>query len=136
MALTATLVSQTPYKQRWLIDQDGAAGQAVTITAAQLLAAALAGPLREMPGIGSDVAALDQAGARKIMLGQGAAPGEDLTNTPHAFCSLTPVAGDADIVVDADVDGVNALRCELNLSSGAAAGQALLEIAFQHTYDR
>lgn len=137
MALTATLVSQTPNRLRYLLEQDGEAGAAVTITAATLLADCISGPLKEMPGIGSNIAALDQAGARRQLLGQGAAPDTDLTNIQHAACEIMPRGPSTQFwAVDADVDAVNPLRGELNIVSGAASGEAILEVEFQHTLIR
>jgi hypothetical protein len=138
MALTATLVSQTPNRLRYLLEQDGEAGAAVTIPAATLLADCISGPLKEMPGIGSDIAGLTTALARRQLLGQGAAGGvTDLTNFQHAACEIQPRGASTEFwAVDADVDAVNALRGELNITSGAASGEAILEVEFQHTLIR
>jgi hypothetical protein len=137
MAVTVALVTQTPNRLRYLLTADAEGGAAAPIAAATLLADCISGPLKEMPGIGSDIAGLTQALARRQLLGQGAAGGvTDLTNTQHAACKLTSRSGATVWNVDADVDAVNALRGELNVVASGAVGVAILEVEFQHTLVR
>lgn len=137
MAVTVALVTQTPNHLRYLLTADAEGGAAAPIAASVLLADCISGPLKEMPGIGSDITGLTQALARRQMLGQGAAGGAtDLTEKQHAACKITPRSGATVWTVDADVDAVNALRCELNVVGSAAVGVAILEIEFQHTLVR
>lgn len=137
MAVTASAVKSTADQITFLITQDGAAGTTLIITAAVTLAAASAGPLREMPGIGSDIAGLTTAIARARMLGDfGAAP-TDAQKTDHCECFMTSRTVVADsVLVDADTDAANILRIEMNITAAAAAQLAYLRLKFCHTITR
>ncbi len=124
------------------ITHDGAAGDALTITAAQLAAAAAAGGVStEQPlarFLSKQWAGNDQANARKRLLGRGGVGDELLDGQAHCRVFVRKEAGLIDIVlVDADVDGVDPLQNELNLTtSGGVAGNFLLDVEYQHTLTR
>lgn len=130
MAITKTLVKATPNQLQYLLTHDGAAGDALVIPNSDFAADMVAGPLAELRGMGEDAAAgFSQALARQALLADTA--DEDIE---HAQCSLTGRSGIVTWFVDADVDGVSALRGELNVgSSGGTAGTCYLNIAFQHS---
>ena len=146
MAVTIDLAKRTPNALGYLLTHDGNAGNTFVLTNAIMVADMEAGPIRTVPGLFADLVANDQAKARRAMLGEASSgvlpfPGNILTDFPHCACFVTPrtAPGGAVIVwvVDADVDGVNALRHELNLTAGTQASTtAFLFIKFQHSYDR
>lgn len=132
MGLTATLVGKTNFKLRYLLEQTGEGGTTATIANATLQADAAPGSLLELLRI----PVADQDEARRRILGMSASD-PDMTNWSHATCKITPQAGAAQgYEVDVDVDGVTPTLAEVNVVSAAAAGAAILEIAYQHSIDR
>lgn len=135
MAITATRVKLTPYEQTWLLEHDGAAGDAFVLTTALITAGMPAGPLKNL--LDADVVGANQASARKTMLGEGTAGVPTDRNDPHCETLIRPRAGIITWTVDADTDAVTATRYELNIATTSlVAGSALLNIRFVHTYDR
>lgn len=135
MAVTLALVKTTPNSLQYAATQDGAAGTTVVLTNAVMVADSIAGPLREL--LTTDTSPNAQAAQRAALLGDaGGIASQDLTNTPHATCKFTSRDTAVAYAVDADVDGVSALRGELNITAPAGASVAILEIQFNHTLTR
>ncbi len=137
MAVTFTLTKQTPNALAYLLTHDAGGGDAVVIDNASMVADLVAGPLRTVPGLNSNVNPNSQALGRQHMLGDASAigAGQDLTNIPHCRCTIAPRDGlVVNWLVDADTDGVSAQRYELNIAtSGGVAGNAILLIEFVHS---
>lgn len=134
MTISAALVKATPNELQYLVTHDGNAGDALALTNAVMAADLVAGPLKDLvAGLDSDQAANSQALARKAMLGDGAD-----VDFNHAKVSIDQRSGlITAMTVDADVDGVSALRNELNIAStSAVAGTAYLRIEFEHSLTR
>jgi len=147
VAVTFVLAKVTVNELAYLVSHDGAGGNAVVIDNAQMVAdlqaAALGGPLFEVPGLVVDGPNPNSTAlARQHMLGDASGlASQVLANVPHCCCSFigrnSPGGGTLSWDVDADVDGVTGSRYELNILATPAAGSsALLRIHFQHTYVR
>lgn len=141
MAITGTVVAAQSNLVTFLLTHDGAAGDAITLTNAQLGAAVGPGPFRNF--LLRDYTGLNQAQARLVMLGEGTGvalgnQGPNLNETQHCRCFIRQRAGlIVTIQVDADVDGVTATRCELNVTtSSGVAGTFYLDVEYQHTLTR
>jgi hypothetical protein len=131
MAVTVALEKSTPHMLMYSLTQDGAAGTAATIAGATLIADAVAGPLRELVEAPNQGAVVDQAAARRALMGDGA-------DVEDAHCAVTAIlrSGTMTVAVDADVDGVTTTLAELNITCGAAASVAYLMLHFQHSIVR
>jgi 23S rRNA G2445 N2-methylase RlmL len=145
MALTAQVVGASPNCITFLASYDGAGGAgALTITAAQLAAAAEPGALKDF--LAKEWAANNQANARKRLLGEGAAaalgqPGDPIEAVDHCRIFIrnrtAAAAAGNTLSADADVDGADALKNELNLSCQAiVAGSWLVDVEYSHTLVR
>lgn len=137
MAITAAVASTTPHSITMLLTHDAQAGDALVITNAVLVAAltgnAEAGPLLEL--LSNDIAGLNTALARRVMLGDAAGGSlDEAGDRGFCYCELKPRTGQGIFTVDADTDAVNALRPELNIAgTPAVAATAYLTIKWQHT---
>jgi hypothetical protein len=141
MAITGQVVAATPNRITFLLTHDGNAGDAITITAANMIAAAQPGAFKDFLnhdwGVGND-----QANARLRLLGEGAAAalgqqGAALEAVDHCRTFLRQQGGITSVRVDADVDGVTPGKNELNVSTSAGnAGTVLLDVEYQHTLVR
>jgi hypothetical protein len=136
MAVAAAVGGSTPYSLNYLITHNGAAGNTLVLTNAQMLADILGnanhGPLKEL--LERVFNPNSQDIARQRMLGQTAAAGSRLNERAHCEVSITARDGTTVWLVDADVDAVAAGNFELNITGTAAAGTAVLKIKFQHTF--
>jgi hypothetical protein len=141
MALNETLARITNYSVAFLITQDGGAGTTMTLSnndfVGNLQGVGAGGALLEL--LTTDFNPNSQAIQRARLLGDASGIGGlgvDLRNVPHCEVLVMPRDGGAGWAVDADVDGVDADRGELNIIGPAAASTALITLQFRHTYDR
>lgn len=135
MAITVTLKYAKANRLRFLIDASAGNGETSAISGATLLAAAQAGPIKNIlnvktQGYGKLAAGANvtQAIARALLLSDDAASvvGEKV---PTAICRVSQRSGTGTIIVDADVDGGDAAMPELNVTAVAAgAASAYLDI--------
>ncbi len=135
MALTAVLAAVTSDRVSFLVTHDGAAGDALVIPAADLVAAADGGGSNFLSGFfGTQWAGNNQANARRRLLGHGGL-NELMDAVAHCRAFVRQQTGLIDCVtVDADVDGVDPLQNELNIATSAGvAGSFLLDVEYQHT---
>lgn len=126
MAITATLVFAKPNHLRFLIEASAGSGEAVAISGATLLAAAVAGPLKNIlnvktQGYGKLPAGgtITQALARALLMSDDAVADIGAA-VPTAMCDLAPRSGTGSLIVDADVDGGDSQLPELNVAAVAA----------------
>lgn len=138
MAITGQVVATKPNCISFLLTHDGAGGDAITLTAAQLAAAAPPGAFRDF--LSHQWAGNNQANARLRLGGEGAPValgglGPNLTDVNHCRAFVRQRAGlIVAIAVDFDVDGVDALQNEVNITTSAGvAGTFQLDIEFQYT---
>ncbi len=140
MAITGQVVASKPNCISFLLTHDGAAGNAITLTAAQLIAAAPPGHFREFlsvlwPGHNT-------ANARLRIMGEGAAAalgglGPNLAEVDHCRCFVRQRTGLLTaILVDADTDAVTVTQSEINITTDAVAGSFQLDVEYQHTIIR
>jgi len=130
MAITAVLSRATPNTLAYLLAHDGAAGDALTITNAVLLAGAVSGPLRELLQQGAA-----NAGAAAAFLGGINPTGlASFLNPEPGFAdmSIVPQVGSTAWTLIAGSDGTD---MEIDVGNVAVAG-GLLVIEFKHTVDR
>ena len=148
MAITITLVENTPFRLRYLLVNSGSPlGGSATIPndagATPDLRTDLAndpsGPMRAIARAGVDgigviaAGALTQAGARAILNSDNTGNvGNDYV--PRAVMTLTARSGTAVFAVDANVDGD--ADPIVNITSSAAAGEAYLDIHARHSFNR
>ncbi len=141
MALTQTLVGVTADRVTFLITHDGAAGDTLVLSATILGLAAVANQVGADNFLSSFFRkqwdANNQANARRRLLGSSVLANL-LNDVAHCRTFVRPETGLIDnIVVDADVDGVDPLQNELNITtSGGVAGSFLLDVEYQHTKTR
>lgn len=138
MAITGQVIATKPNSISFLLTHDGAGGDAITLTAAQLAAAAPPGALRTF--LSKQWVGNNQANARLRLCGEAAAVAlgnmaQDLSEVGH--CRLFVHRRTGVIVaigVDADVDGVDALQNEINIvTSAGVAGTFQLDVEYQYS---
>lgn len=141
MALNELVARITVYSVSFLITQDGAGGNTITLNnqdfLVNLTASGIGGPLVAL--LSTDFAPNNQAIQRARLLGDATGLGAgnaDMRNVPHCKVEITARTGADGWIVDADVDGIVAARGELNITGPAGASTALLTLQFRHTYDR
>lgn len=139
MAVTATLVFAARNRLRYLLAQDGAAGTTATITSTgaatpDLRTDSVAGAIKNLARarvdgfMGLGPAALTQAQARRLWLGDESGVLETYSGEAFARCILTP--RDSAVVntwlIDANVDGGG--DPTLNITAQAGAGSCYLDV--------
>ena len=139
MAITAAVVERTPHRLVYRLTQDGAAGAALTIPNDNGATPDLGTdslddtPLGNIMDRARDTGvALNQAGARALLLGDGAAggPGGNFAS-PRAHCFVVSRDGVAGWGVDANVDGGG--DPVLAVVGPAGASVAYLHVIYQHS---
>ena len=145
MAITFVLAGRTRYGLSYVLTQDGAAGNNVTITSVDmrtdLIAGSLGGPLLNLLNQYPRVAPATTGNeASRVLLGAdsaapvGAVP--DLENIAHCRCVMLPSGG---TVADWKLTGVAAVATTevgLQIVSALVAADMLLQIEFNHTFVR
>jgi hypothetical protein len=138
MAITGQVVATKTNCISFLLTHDGAGGDAITLTAAQLGAAAPPGQFRDF--LLHEWVGNNQANARLRLGGEGVPAalgglGPNLTEVNHCRCFVRQRAGlILAVAVDFDVDGVDALQNEINIATPAGvAGTFQLDVEFQYT---
>lgn len=142
MAVTAELAMQRPNRQRWILTQDGLAGDTITFTTTgqptlDILTEAPPGAIRKIAktftlGYGSFAAgAQTQAKARALWLSDRSAASPGSTEAiMTARCKTTPrVATDAPWTVDANVDGPG--HPTIVVTAPAGASVAYLDVLLE-----
>lgn len=133
MTITAALASPTPLSLTAAVGHDGAAGNSLTITNAELQAAMVAGPLKRL----FSRTYADQSAARAAILngvvtaigGDVQSRGIDVTIMPRDSVATVPWG------VDIGVDGA-LLPTLIVTGIAAAASVALYRIEFRHSLTR
>jgi len=131
MAITAVLGRATPNTLLYSIAHDGAAGDALTITNATLLADAVAGPLRDM----LQQAAPDAATAARFLGGIDVGSVGDYINPSVGFADMTVAPGTGTTTLWTVAAGSDGADMEIDIGNTAVAA-GLLRIEFKHTVDR
>ncbi len=128
MAVTAAKTSATPNRLSYLATQDGAAGVALVLASATLIADAAFGPLRN--ALSASYA--NQAAMRAVFVGGNV----EITINPRLAAAAGGATEEGSWTSDVDVDAVTATRPEINIGAPATAGTALIVIRHTHSLVR